>query len=371
MKLNVSEQDLELFEKDLCKDIRKLKLDKDSFHHQLVRYSDKQISIKDEVRFLRSIEPHVTFKIPSIEDSTDSFIVFEYIPGTRAFNLLMDLRTIYLEDQSNDCISLGRLLINLLETDLKNFQSLFKSNNLPVLTNKHYPVSEKLKNLYQLFSSILSLEMDLDEIEKIADIYKDQAAVPFRDATPKNVILNIPSLYQKQFKTRKDRLDTVKKLISTGELKEKLKNKNIFHIDFSGSCHICPEKDDWIALKNHECSVWLDKSFEPDFDQMNQKDLVTFFVRLSRFGGRKLAYRLLNKDGHKIRFALDNEIIYFEALSKIVRIMLDKGLLTDKRYFSVMEHLKQATQLSPSKDYFLDWKKQQSKFQYYQDVFPN
>jgi len=371
LDLKVTNSILELYEKDLWKDARKLKLISYNGKTAISRYSDQQGSIEDEVRFLKEIKDKVSFKIPKILNHTNSYITFEYIKGTRAFNLLADLSELYASDPKGIYFVIAEKLIDILSGDLKEFQEVYRDQKTRVSTTKPYPVQAKLRNLYGLLSSLLSIKLDIADLDAIAAEYQIKSTIPFRDATPKNVILDIPVLYQKSFQNREARLHAVQKLVKSGELEKKIDEENIYHIDFSGCFFLCPELDDWIALKKHQSSSWLQNQQPFDGDQWTTSDLCTHFVRFSRFAGRKLAYRLLNGIGHKIRFALDKESYYFNLLEKICNRLYDHNLIKDRALSHFMVSLREATHYQPKEDFFHQWKQKTSDSIYYSDIFPN
>lgn len=63
----------------------------------------------------------------------------------------------------------------------------------------------------------------------------------------------------------------------------------------------------------------------------------TLLVRYLRFGGRKLAYRIINSQGFKVRFAFDNPMFYFETLRKSAEQLSPEFVLKYPGLFSVVE----------------------------------
>ncbi len=371
MDLKVTHSILELFEKDLWKDARKLKIIPHVGTTAITRYSDQQGSITDEIRFLEEIKTQVSFKIPRILTHTNSCITFEYIEGTRAFNLLMDLSELYKSDPLNIYFEIAEKLIDILSCDLKEFQGAYQHQKDGTSKINPYPAKAKLRNVYGILSSLLSLEFNSGDLDAIASEYQANATVPFRDATPKNIILDIPELFQKRFKNRGDRLRAVQKLVNNGELENKIDKNNIYHIDFTGCKYLCSELDDWIALKRHQASSWLFDQEQFDDDRWSTSELCTYFVRFSRFAGRKLAYRLLNDSGHKIRFMLDKESLYFKVLETVCDRLYEARLINDRTLSRHMISFRKATKIQPKKDFFHQWKKRTPGFIYYSDIFPN
>ncbi len=370
MEIKVTEKDLVGFEQDLWKDSRKLELGTSNGREFIRRYSDKQTSVKDEFQFITKMVDHISFKVPVIVDHSDTSISFDYIAGTRVFNFLMDLRSLYRQEDNEIYHSIGVNLVELLAKDLKEFQAYFQKRTQSLEKAQIYPAGKKLGNLYRILTAVLAIDFNLSELHPITEIYEQNAVIPFRDATTKNVILDLPHLFNKHFKSKQERQSTIRNLVVSGELQEKLKQTDIYHIDFSGCCYLCPIYDDWVALKEHEATSWLDPNTLPDPDQLSDSDLCTRFVRYSRLGGRKLAYRLLNNQGYQIRFGLDSEAFYFEGLEQISRNLLERGVVRTDKLEKLMDQLKRAVKLRPQKDYFHSWKKHHLNQAYYRDVFP-
>ncbi len=369
MNITVSEKDLAVFEKDLWKDARKMSVGESEGKPVIRRYSDCKIPISSEIRFIQNLRERVSFKIPEILDHTQDYIAFEYIPGTRAYNLLMDLYHLSRDEDKPVYKHIGLKLKDILVRDLEEFQQLYKKGSERDSRSQVYPATDKVITLYSLLCSVLTLDPVTEDLEPVCDLYEQKSLLPFRDATPKNTILNIPRLFQGQFRTYQDRMESVKLMVKSGELVESIDSDKVFHIDFTGCYHLCPESDDWFALHHHESSNWLQDVPDFDVNDLALEDLCTLFVRFSRFGGRKLAYRLLNKSGHYIRFGLDNESYYFHKLGEISVLLAERGLVKDNKIADLMLKLKAASQIVPQQDYFHDWKKRNRP--YYRDVFPN
>lgn len=371
MELNITNQILQLFSVDIWKDFRRLEVSKRGHETVIRRYSDHETSIEFEIWFIQQLRDTVRFQIPRIVEQTKNAITFEYLRGTRAFNLLSDLKSLHLIEKDTSYHEAGIKLLDFLQEDLNDFQknARFTADNkfAPVA----YPVHKKLDNVYTLLGKILGIEFSHEDLSTIGNSYLKLATIPFRDATTKNVILNIPALYQTNFSSYEDRLKALKKMVHSGELNHLIQRDSIYHIDFSGCQYLCPDQDDWVAIREHEGSKWLNLSPESDFDKLSNEELCVFFVRFTRFGGRKLLYRLLNYPGYKVRFCHDHEAYYFNTLEKICRILIDRKFLTSSSWCHQMKQLEQATSIVSSKDHFLSWKTEEDLSRYYSDVFPD
>jgi hypothetical protein len=371
LEFKVTKKDLIDFENELWKDARKLRVEIHQGKKYIRRFSDNLTSIEDEYVFIMRLMGAVSFRIPSIFDHSETSISFDYIAGTRAFNLLMDLHTLYRTDADEAYREAGTKLIAILTSDLHEFQEFYRKNATTLNISRIYPANSKLKNLYLILTSVLSLSADLSDLTAIADIYEQHSNFPFRDATTKNVVLDLPDLFAKRFVSYAERLATIKKMVKTGELSAKLESSIVYHIDFSGCSLLCPEYDDWVALKQHEATIWLSSPPKNEIDSLTPAELCAKFVRYSRLGGRKLAYRLLNCQGYHIRFGLDDERIYFECLKQLSQRLRQLGLIKTNSLEKLMTSLRQATRIAPETDYFFSWKHSTADFNYYRDIFPD
>ncbi len=372
MKLRITRRDLELFYKDLWKDSRQLEVDVTNGIKTIRRYSDNNTLLKDEINFINKLKNVASFKVPEIVSHSKKFIEFQYIAGTRAFNLIMDLKELFRVEADNSYLDLGIELFQLLNDNLQEFQTLMVNYDFNREISEKYSAVGKVNNVFRLLSSVLSFEFPFDELAKITNIYDRSSTMPFRDASTKNVVLDIPVLYQKKIGSYKERLSYIKKITKSGELKDYFRKEKIFHIDFSGCMFLCPEADDWIALKNHEATNWLSQHL--DCERKGTADtleLCTKFVRFSRFGGRKLAYKLLNIKGYQIRFFLDNESYYFLKMKEICDDLKMQGVLSGNALSNVIPRLVKACEMTPKKDFFHEFLGSDERYGYYRDVYPN
>ncbi len=375
MKLYITVDSFKLFEQDLWKDFSQLDVVSQDGSKVIRRFSDNNTTILEEYNFINRLKTRVGFRIPEISQCTDKYIAFRYIEGTRAFNLLIDLKNLYQQEKKSCFRDLGFQLLGLLQSDLSEFQKVMMDD--PVFTEQHsiYPAKEKLRLLYQVLTEILPgtcrFEQITDDLDRIAFLYSEAAMVPFRDATPKNMLLEIPILFQQRFATYGERLKTLKKMCLSGELNRLLDKKIIYQIDFSGCKFLCPLRDDWIALNEHESTAWLNEKNHRLFPGDELPELCTRFVRFSRFGGRKLAYRLINHEGYKIRFMHDNESYYFSTLMNLCGCLKDHHVIRGNHLGKLMSDLFNMSHFKPDNDYLHGWSQEKNKKVYYSDVFPN
>lgn len=375
LNLHITEESLNLFVLDLWKDLRHLDVVDLAGSKVLRRFADNSTTIQEELAVINRLQEQAPFRIPEIQEHTSRYIAFRYIEGTRAFNLLMDLKTLYRNEKEAVYRDLALQLMDLLEDDLRSFQAVTMRDAVFTADHPTYPVREKLSALYRILTSILPGTCDFleiaEDLERIAALYIQNATNPFRDATPKNVILEIPALFQQRFTSYEERLAALKEMCLSGALNRYLEKETIFQIDFSGCKFLCPQGDDWIALNEHESSAWLRSANRPPSPGEGLAGLCTKFVRFSRFGGRKLAYRLLNYEGYKVRFMHDNEAYYFFALANICQYLRDHDTIRSSHLGDLMNHLFQMSGFKPARDYLQEARPLDNRRAYYSDVYPN
>ncbi len=296
------------------------------------------------------------------------------IRRTRTFNLLMDLKSLYTVEKMACYQELAIKLLELLQANLTNFQSVMMDDPLFTDNRSVYPATEKIRTLYQVLTAVLpetcSFSEIAEDLDRITALYEQDAVIPFRDATPKNILLEIPALFQLRFASYEERLATVKTLCLSGALNRLLDKEKVYQIDFSGCKFLCPLDDDWIALQDHESSAWLSLAEKSRHNRKDVSGLCTRFVRFSRFGGRKLAYRLLSHKGYNIRFVHDNEAIYFYSLIDICRSLKDHHIIRSDRLGNLMTDLHRMSGFTPEKDYLQAISPVNNRSVYYSDVFP-
>jgi len=373
--LTVNKKVLELFLQDLWKDNRNLDVVEQNGEKAIRRFADNSTTISEDLEYINCLKNKSSFNIPEIKEVTDQYIAFRYIEGTRAFNLLMDLKTLY-RDENRSCYrDLGIQLLELLQNDLVEFQEVTEAEAVFTGGSCLYPAEDKMNAQYQVLTDMLPETCDfkeiVDDLARVTAVYENEVSVPFRDATPKNTIVEVPELFQQKFASYAERLDNLKKLCLSGTLSQLVRKENIYQIDFSGCKFLCPIGDDWIALNEHESTEWLTDSRRPMSPQDNVTWLCTLFVRFSRFAGRKLAYRLLNYSGYQVRFIHDDEAYYFFKLSNVCQYLRALQIIKGDQLAELMNKLYRASRYEPEKDYLLDSLCSEHQRAYYSDIYPN
>lgn len=374
MNLKVTLNEIDRFTADLWKDIRRLQENDSDGVLTIRRYSDTKILIEEELPFLNFLsQQNLSWKTPKVVSHTNDCIEFEYLDGIRLFNFIIELRKLYLIEKSEKAMNLLERIKSILTNQLLDFQTITHSWTKQITIQ--YPFFDKCFTPIQLISNVLSFDFNEEEVKSdlkcIAEIVSNNSDALFRDATPKNAILHLPELYYNKFKyDDAARLVVIRSMVNSDYFTDKLLLEKIYQFDFTGCVYLCPQVDDLIAINLHESMMWAKSSqifYESNF--ANPVFLATMFVRFIRFGGRKLAYKLLHKDGHVMRFRFDNEKYYFERLQDVIRKLQELKLIKGNALLLVMKEFEKATNIIPSVDYFdPDGTKSQCK---YSDVYPH
>jgi hypothetical protein len=129
-------------------------------------------------------------------------------------------------------------------------------------------------------------------------------------------------------------LKCVSRLLNESELKF-WEQVPLIDVDFASVEHLTTFEDDPISLHFHECSFTSCPNeptsllLIPSHSKTDGfRTAATFLVRYMRFGGRKLAYKLINSQGFEIRFRYDDPFFYFQQLETIIQ-KLSQDFLDD------------------------------------------
>ncbi|WP_018387471.1 phosphotransferase [Ancylobacter sp. FA202] len=188
-----------------------------------------------------------------------------------------------------------------------------------------YPCDVKVTGMFAMLSQLLGLPpLDAAETAELGAFearWAREVSVPFRDATPKNIIVAVESLAIGRHPSEAARRAALARLLEEGGA-EFWRSVPLLDIDFSSVEHLTTPEDDLVSLLAHESSfaagfpagakvedgpmgtAWPDPA----------RAASSFFVRYLRFAGRKVAYRLINPLGGATRFRHDRFGFYFETL---------------------------------------------------------
>ncbi|AWB33018.1 hypothetical protein DBV39_04000 [Orrella marina] len=161
------------------------------------------------------------------------------------------------------------------------------------------------------------------ELEVMQTAWNRVSTIPFRDATPKNIIIAIPALVPiAHLTSMTQREQALTELMDRED--SFWESVPIVDIDFTSTRDLTVPEDDVISLLGHHSTVrFLQGEYErlpllPGLEHSVERTDLAWFVRYLRFGGRKLLYKLLNPIGFAVRFRYDEPCFYFEQLPRVL-----------------------------------------------------
>lgn len=244
--------------------------------------------------FLKSRE----FNVPNILFNDNEKIIMDFIPGITVFSALQYF-------YHNNSFNKIEILIEYLCEGVADFQT-----NTKILVDSKiepYPVEVKLEEVFQLLPiQNMDLETGKALVEMVANIYKQKSSVLFRDATPKNYIIN--GVFEKDL----DRM-SVEELIG-----------RTTWIDFSTTRYSAPPVDDLSSILFHymiddELRDRMLSKYSSVFDKDSLD--VTIFVRLARFWIRRFYYETYHPDRFSKRYTTENMDFYETYFQNYLQLM--------------------------------------------------
>jgi len=289
----------------------------------------------------------------------NSVLIQQRVSGARFYDLIRHLRSIEGENADSSAavaystiMGRARARLRLVQLELAHLQPLF--------CHKPYPLRDKLSSLLELFLRVLDIQQPppgwKDSLEDFVDYWEaDCVSIPFRDATTKNMIIVDERLALGQEKDGDRTQRTAVGDLLLNEPPEFWQTVPIVDVDFSSVVHLTSIEDDPISLHCHEWTYGSQPIAPTSFvldDSLGQPNperaAATLFVRYLRFGGRKLAYYLINSQGFKVRFAYDNPLFYFAEIPKLCGALSQKFLTKYSDLIAVVELIYRAA-LTPSR----------------------
>ena len=347
----------------IVKDKRSLELINNDEHIVKVSSSPEEREIEHEI--VSNLFNTQGLNIPEIYSTihSNTAMTFNYYKGIRVFNFLVLLKKLMgICNSDSDIGEIRRIAQSLLKRCAdkqkliqKQLYDLHKKSTGALSRIQPYPKS-KIDDMVELFFACFNLDtIDQyqlrNELDLIYQEFSQNAKVPFRDSTTKNMIINdddgffyagkvLEAVFIGDPKSRRKlsieqlksidayRLNYIKDLFEIGELQKKILEYPIFDVDFSSCIHLTTPSDDVISLKFHECTYeyssyklldrWNDNTILKK-SESHKSIAATFIIRFLRFGGRKALYRIFLNKLHKKRFMYDNDVFYFEKLPEIIR----------------------------------------------------
>ncbi len=328
MTWRVRRADVDFFVQDLWKDLRPFPsiADEGVFGKDCFEEQDAQL----EASILLLLRDNIGVGyFPKPVEIRGSVLIMERIRGIRLFDLIRHLKTLEFERRDGKAVLAVNHLLQRTRHRLSLVQTYLHSVG-PIYSRKPYPLENKLRGLLELFIRVMDLhdipEPWTRELEDFADYWEAECSiVPFRDATTKNMIIadNRFAVSSTSIDVESEQHNIVRKLLEN-EQNTYWSNVPLLDIDFSSIVHLTAPEDDPISLYCHEwtygsCPILAQEfMLVPLLGDINPyRCAAAFLVRYLRFGGRKLAYKLINAQGFSIRFAYDDPLFYFDRLPSI------------------------------------------------------
>lgn len=265
---------------------------------------------------------------------TDSELHLELVEGIRLYDLLRLLRQIGDGEPELRPAARGgaRRLLGRARRRVERMQALLGEAAGAISTGP-YPCAVKVEGMFALLSELLGLP-PLDatiqaELAGFRQRWEATASVPFRDATPKNIIVAVEALAIGRHPGEAARRAALARLLA-GEGEDFWREVPLFDIDFASVEHLTVPEDDMVSLLGHEASFRAltevgAADAAPVAEELAEiasgnppRAALAFFVRYLRFAGRKVAYRVVNPVGGATRFRHDRFGFYFQALPRLL-----------------------------------------------------
>jgi hypothetical protein len=357
---------LKMFREELWKERRLLEVIQGSGDDRLLRkHFENRGQVESELRNLSALREQYPTCVPIVLADAERHIDLQYIEGARIYTVLEMLKTIEAFDE-NAGVARQNLLNRCVGTCSQVQRVLAQQ---PVSGNrKCYPLRRKLLSLLSLFDHCLALRLNLEELDAELDqaesfLDRLSCSVPFRDATPKNLILAWPEIWPGR-SSPGQQLDLLRDAMADLSLhtSSPLAEAPILNIDFSSCDEFTVPEDDPISLLFHEPSwfgglpsaeqlLWL--GIEPAPARL----AIGLAIRMYRLGGRRLSYRLVHANGYRARYSNESIAFHFRCLieasdstcadlrsrfpalldaTRAILSRLDEGLYTSTDWFEPM-----------------------------------
>lgn len=336
---------LAYFGHNLCKDARHLVQPDAAYAGVYYKHCASADDADREHAVLRWLHQHDPQLVPAPLGVTGHSLRLEHVRGIRLYDLLRLLQTVAAQQPAlaglatQAGVTLLQRATDRLHCTQRLLQSLPDASALPA-----YPLHSHLTQLLVVLLQLLRLpplsadaRHDLQELQQVWTAF--DALLPFRDATPKNMLVALPQLAPVAGSNSHERLASVADWLQCRPDEPRLAPAQVPLLDYdltSTRERTAPE-DDLLSLLGHAASLpfarawltpasadpleWLDTvpalalhGLAQPPEASRPRTARALLVRYLRFGGRKLAYRLLNPTGYAVRFAHDDPAPYFAAL---------------------------------------------------------
>lgn len=235
--------------------------------------------------------------------SSENVISLEYVDGMSCFRYLEMLNPRKDKDREKMEVLLRHLL-----SDVVKFQSskiLFEN-----IEPQPYEVVEKTREVVEVMRLVQHPQSVIvsAKIPRINELFCEYATFSFRDSTPKNVLLK---------GVKSDNWDElpIQDILSS-----------IKHIDFRSVFELTTSLDDVISILFHymipnEVREKLLKEF--DSEKSTENFIISYFVRIARFWGRRHYYRLKHPKLFKKRYKLEDLSFYDQQFSNATKNLME------------------------------------------------
>ncbi|MEM7358490.1 MAG: hypothetical protein AAF431_05310 [Pseudomonadota bacterium] len=326
MVWRISQDDVEIYKRELWKDLRKFPRNSAVSKNVFVKDCLNEDLMKVELAAIEIIGKNSQEKIcPDVSQVHGNCIHLEKIRGIRVFDLLRTLRSLEFESRCGRAQAVTDRLFARCRARLEIVQRALL-NLEENLSFSPYPMEEKLSSIVYLLARILDVRVSEQcdrELVTFANYWTENCnLIPFRDATTKNMIFADPVLELSNDSEELQRISTLVSKITEVDV-DYWESTPIIDIDFSSAIHRTSPEDDVLSLHFHEWTYGSQPltaqalNLLPDiFTKDAYRAAATLMVRYIRFGGRKLAYKIINPQGFEVRFRYDNPFFYFKGLSR-------------------------------------------------------
>lgn len=286
--------------------------------------------------------------VPAVLAARGSNLQLELLRGIRLYDLLRLLRNI--GEQWPERGEQARLASRLLLR--RSLEQLFRVQRAlldwpPAAQSPPYPIASHTAGLLAIVVRLLGLPpLQPSECRELRLLrirwQKGDALIPFRDATPKNILVAIDGMSPGQGVSPEDRLVRLLAWLDRDECD----SVRLVDFDLTSVIHRTAPEDDLFSLLAHAGTLPITRTLlaelspglqpwpntvaalvsriHPGIRPDPERAARALLVRYLRFGGRKLLYRLINPAAFAVRFRYDDPAFYFARLPDAL-VQLDPG----------------------------------------------
>ncbi|MFM7642148.1 MAG: NTP transferase domain-containing protein [Cyanobium sp.] len=311
-------------------------------------------------------------QVPKVLALHHQTLVVEPLRGVRLYDLMRLLRGIEEKraERGAQARAASKLLLRRSLTHLLQLQRALL--DWPCAAQcPAYPLASHVAGLLALLLRLLGLPplrpFECRELRALRCRWEaGDALIPFRDATPKNILVGIEELAPTPGIKPEDRVARLLAWLDRGEVD----SVPLVNYDFTSVMHRTAPEDDLFSLLSHAESLPVGRSLldelvpgavhwpnavaqlvtriHPAIKPDRERAARALLVRYLRFGGRKLLYRLVNPAAFAVRFRYDNPVVYFQHLPAALTQLDPNFGASFPLLMARLLQLKQATALLPA-----------------------